>query len=1098
MMYRLILLSILFMFLASPSFAGPLSDIGLFVADKDTSSIAWKAGVYGARPTISGVVSGSAAEQAGLKNGDIILSVGGKTVKNTVELRAMQQILLPVVVLRGMQRVTIGEEHGSTATAAATPQKNSEPPTAPILRIETGRHTAMVTHIDIDRSGRWLASASADKTVRIWDVKTGDLKRVIRPPIGGSNEGQLNAIAISPDSTLVACGGFTGTAQSGTSIYVFSREDGRMLVSRKKIPDVIFNLAFSPDGRLLVALLGSGATVIYSVDSFQNELGQLSTTMQAVAVDSNYSAPTYATHFSSDSRMLVTASYDGNIRLYDVFAIAKNQSFKNVAPIAKRQLSGGEHPRSVKFSPDGSKIAVGFKDTHNVNILSSKDLSLLYNPYAADISVGSLNSVAWSSDGQFLFAGGTYSRTFKGTHYSAIRRWKDGGRGSHVDIASGTDNPIMDLLTTPEGALGYCSFDASIGFINSVGRLQLNILPAHGDFSFNRLVNVTEISTDASIIYSTFSILNASPHSYNGDVKLAKEIYDFIFSIKETKITKSPAQNLKQRMTLKKADTSSLPVEIDSDGKAFLDKQLLNAEQYEKAHSIAVAYDMSSLVLGTDWHLRKYCSRGNIVWNVSASHPVEAVNISENGKYAVAAFGDGTIRWYNYATGKELLVLFLHADRKRWVLWTPEGFFDASPGAEDLIGWHLNRGRDKAAEFVSGSAMFKFFYRPDLVQAKFEGKDISAYLKDFDINTILNQKTLPPKVRFITRPAASDSHDITLRAEVCDNGGGVGDITLYLDNMPVVVDSIGRGLRAVSKGTEGCQQFEKTITLQNGSNSISLMAYNKNNTIESTRDSITITHREAITRKPTLHLLAIAVNSYRDGDLRLKYAIPDATALAAAVQKTTGGLFEKVQLHTIYDAEATKEGIAEQFAKIGATTRREDVFLLYVAGHGITNRIDGAYYFLPYDFRYTGEDALTKQGVSENDFKKYLAQIQATKSLLLLDTCNSGSFAEAVASRGMIEKTAVNKLVRAVGRATIVASSKDQVALEGYEGHGVFTWTLLEGMKGKAASSDGRITVNNLATFVEETLPKITYKKWGYEQIPQKSLMGMDFPIGMR
>jgi uncharacterized caspase-like protein len=316
--------------------------------------------------------------------------------------------------------------------------------------------------------------------------------------------------------------------------------------------------------------------------------------------------------------------------------------------------------------------------------------------------------------------------------------------------------------------------------------------------------------------------------------------------------------------------------------------------------------------------------------------------------------------------------------------------------------------------------------------------------------------------------------------------------------MPVVVDSIGRGLKAVAKGAEGCQQFEKTITLQNGSNSISLMAYNKNNTIESTRDSITITHREAITRKPTLHLLAIAVNSYRDGDLRLKYAIPDAKALAEAVKKSTGGLFEKVQLHTIYDAEVTKEEIAEQFARIGATTRREDVFLLYVAGHGITNRIDGAYYFLPYDFRYTGEDALTRQGVSENDFKKYLAQIQATKSLLLLDTCNSGSFAEAVASRGMIEKTAVNKLVRAVGRATIVASSKDQVALEGYEGHGVFTWTLLEGMKGKAASSDGRITVNNLATFVEETLPKITYKKWGYEQIPQKSLMGMDFPIGMR
>ena len=93
-------------------------------------------------------------------------------------------------------------------------------------------------------------------------------------------------------------------------------------------------------------------------------------------------------------------------------------------------------------------------------------------------------------------------------------------------------------------------------------------------------------------------------------------------------------------------------------------------------------------------------------------------------------------------------------------------------------------------------------------------------------------------------------------------------------------------------------------------------------------------------------------------------------------------------------------------------------------------------------------------------------------------------------------KTAINKLVRATGRATIVASSKDQVALEGYEGHGVFTYILLEALNGDADSNrDGRITISELATWIEERLPEVTYKKWGYEQIPQKSLLGMDFPI---
>jgi len=202
--------------------------------------------------------------------------------------------------------------------------------------------------------------------------------------------------------------------------------------------------------------------------------------------------------------------------------------------------------------------------------------------------------------------------------------------------------------------------------------------------------------------------------------------------------------------------------------------------------------------------------------------------------------------------------------------------------------------------------------------------------------------------------------------------------------------------------------------------------------------------------------------------------------------------------HTLRDGDVTKEGLAQKFASIGSKMKREDVFLLFFAGHGITDEKEGAYYFLPADFRYTGEDAVQKQAVSMTDFRNMLANVHAMKSLILLDTCNSGSFAEAIASRGMTEKTAITKLSRAVGRATIVASSKSQVALEGYEGHGAFTWTILEGMKGKATDKGSKITINTLATFIEEDLPKLTFKKWGYKQIPQKTLQGMDFQIGVR
>ena len=147
---------------------------------------------------------------------------------------------------------------------------------------------------------------------------------------------------------------------------------------------------------------------------------------------------------------------------------------------------------------------------------------------------------------------------------------------------------------------------------------------------------------------------------------------------------------------------------------------------------------------------------------------------------------------------------------------------------------------------------------------------------------------------------------------------------------------------------------------------------------------------------------------------------------------------------------------------------------------------------------YKNANSIKTQGLNQRDFTLALSKIQAMKSLIILDTCNSGSFAEALASRGMLQKTAIDKLTRATGRATIVASSKDQVALEGYKGHGVFTYTILEALNGKGYGIDNKITIKELASYVEDVLPDRTYQKWGYEQIPQSNITGNDFPIGIK
>jgi len=48
-----------------------------------------------------------------------------------------------------------------------------------------------------------------------------------------------------------------------------------------------------------------------------------------------------------------------------------------------------------------------------------------------------------------------------------------------------------------------------------------------------------------------------------------------------------------------------------------------------------------------------------------------------------------------------LLAVFISRDGRRWVAWTPQSYYDASAGGDDLIGWHVNNGPDHAPDFFA-------------------------------------------------------------------------------------------------------------------------------------------------------------------------------------------------------------------------------------------------------------------------------------------------------------------------------------------------------------------------------------------------------------
>ena len=237
--------------------------------------------------------------------------------------------------------------------------QTSGPPAAPILRIETGMHTASIRGISVDAANRYLVTASDDKTLRVWDAATGAPLAVLRPPIGDGAEGQLYAVAISPDGATIACGGFTDPEGQPQSLYLFDRATGRLTRRLTGLPNGIFHLAFSPDGHLLAAALGTGGGIrLWHIGDY-SLAGQ----------DADYGSRSCGVAFSPDGTKLVASCFDGSVRLY---AVADDGS---LTLTARSQIAGGKQPTSVAFSPGGTKLAIGFYDVLRIAVVSAADLS---------------------------------------------------------------------------------------------------------------------------------------------------------------------------------------------------------------------------------------------------------------------------------------------------------------------------------------------------------------------------------------------------------------------------------------------------------------------------------------------------------------------------------------------------------------------------------------------------------------------------------------------------------------------------------------------------------------------------------------------------
>jgi uncharacterized caspase-like protein len=245
---------------------------------------------------------------------------------------------------------------------------------------------------------------------------------------------------------------------------------------------------------------------------------------------------------------------------------------------------------------------------------------------------------------------------------------------------------------------------------------------------------------------------------------------------------------------------------------------------------------------------------------------------------------------------------------------------------------------------------------------------------------------------------------------------------------------------------------------------------------------------------PKLHVLAIGVNDYWDSRIRLSYAVPDARAIAQSMAKAAGNLYQSVETTMVLDADVTVANLEKVFTEVGRKVQPRDVFVFFLAGHGKT--VDGKYYFLPQDFRYENEQSIVSRGIDQDRFQSWFAKVSARKSILLYDTCESGSLTgDRVAQRGIERVAALEKMTRAMGRTVLSASTEDAPALEGYRGHGVFTYALLDGLNAADSNGNGLIEVTELAGYIDQKVPDLSFEAFKLRQVPQMKIVGSNFPL---
>lgn len=420
-----------------------------------------------------------------------------------------------------------------------------------------------------------------------------------------------------------------------------------------------------------------------------------------------------------------------------------------------------------------------------------------------------------------------------------------------------------------------------------------------------------------------------------------------------------------------------------------------------------------------------------------------------------------------------------------------DGRVDGTPAALEKVYWTSRNSSKK----TSLESTFEQGFAPRLLGSIVTNKAVP--LQEFKVEQVVAKIPVIGLQAFNGKaPGAAMSAQSQLKAAkfevvVKENPQEITELKLFQN---------GKLIKTLPGNATSKYTFDATLNTSFGEDNFFYITASSKSGIEAEKIRFTVLYKGATEDKPKLYLVTIGVNKYKNPKYNLNYAEADADGVDKAVKTNSENLFKEIVPYSIRNDKATKANILVALEDIKKKSLQQDILMVYYAGHGVmTGGTNSEFYIVPYDVLqlYGKDDVLKDKGISATMLKQYAQEINAQKQIFLLDACQSAGALETVAVRGAAEEKAIAQLARSTGTFWITATGSDQFATEFDKlGHGVFTYSLLEGINGAAdANNDKKLTVRELSTFIENKVPELSEKYKGTAQFPSAYSFGNDFPI---